>query len=127
MGKCEYIRIVVVQEDQNIWEQFPLICPVVAEVAGGLPAKVVIHKGSLRVGAGHHHIVEPALAEAYFSKACSGPACEIVMKLYKQRTSVDIYDQTPYSRSVIERISEFWFSLGQTSRTCQHPRGAYLT
>ncbi len=70
----------VMQEDPDIWAQFPMVCPVTSEVAKGLPAKVAIHRGFLRVGAGHHHIVEPELARAYFNRNCSGPQCEIVMK-----------------------------------------------
>jgi len=54
---------------------------------------------SCRVGAGHHHIVEPELSKAYFSKHCWGVQCEIVMKQYKQRSTVDLYRRTPYHRS----------------------------
>ena len=80
----------------DIWSQFPLICPIVSTIAKGLPAKVTIHKAFLRVGAGHHHIVEPYLAEAYFGSQCKGINCELVMKRYKQRTTQDVFAYTPY-------------------------------
>lgn len=86
------------QETGSIWEQFPMVCPVTGEIGKGLPAKVTLHRGYLRVGAGHHHIVEPELAKAYFSKHCWGAQCEIVMKQYKQRSTVDLYHKTPYHR-----------------------------
>lgn len=89
-----------VQTAGSIWDQYPLLCPVVSEIAKGLPAKVTIHKGFLRTGAGHHHIVDPALAKAYFSETCLGPSCELVMKTYKQRSSTDVFDKTPYFRPV---------------------------
>ena len=82
----------------DIWAQFPLVCPIVSNIAKGLPAKVTISKAYLRTGAGHHHIVPPHLAHAYFSDDCSGIACELVMKLYKQRTLRDLYGMTPYSQ-----------------------------
>lgn len=85
-----------VETSTDIWSQFPLICPVVANIAKGLPAKVTMHKAYLRSGAGHHHIVEPDLAEAYFSGSCEGVQCELVMKRYKQRTTQDVFDLTPY-------------------------------
>jgi hypothetical protein len=68
------------QTSPSVWQQYPLICPVIAEVSKGLPVKVTIHRGFLRVGAGHHHIVEPELAESYFGERCTGATCEIVMK-----------------------------------------------
>lgn len=86
------------QEDVDVWEQFPMVCPVTGGVGMGLPAKVTIHRGFLRVGAGHHHIVEPQLAKAYFSKHCWGVTCEVVMKQYKQRSTVDLFRKTPYHR-----------------------------
>lgn len=88
------------QTEGDIWSQFPMVCPVTGEIGKGLPAKVTIHRGFLRVGAGHHHIVEPELAKAYFSKHCWGAQCEIVLKKYKQRSTVDLYDRTPYHRSL---------------------------
>ena len=80
----------------SIWQQFPLICPIVSHVGGGLPVKVTLHKAFLRSGAGHHHIVHPFLAEAYFSNSCKGISCELVMKMYKQRAGTDVYQSTPY-------------------------------
>lgn len=82
----------------DIWSQFPLICPIVSSVAKGLPAKVTIHKVFLRSGAGHHHIVEPYLAEAYFGSKCQGLQCELVLKRYKQRTTRDVFAYTPYQQ-----------------------------
>jgi len=90
--------IIELQSHPSLWEQFPMVCPVTDKVAKGLPAKVTIHRGFLRVGAGHHHIVEPELSRAYFSKHCKGVQCEIVMKQYKQRSTVDLYRKTPYFR-----------------------------
>ena len=87
-----------IDNDTDIWTQFPLVCPIVSNIAKGLQAKVTIAKSYLRTGAGHHHIVEPHLAHAYFSDDCTGVACEIVMKRYKQRTLRDLYDLTPYSQ-----------------------------
>ena len=81
----------------DIWAQFPFVCPIISNIAKGLPAKVTLAKAYLRTGAGHHHIVEPYLAHAYFSDDCVGVACELVMKRYKQRTLRDLYDLTPYS------------------------------
>jgi hypothetical protein len=86
------------QVNPSIWEQFPMVCPITAAIGAGLPAKVVIHRGFLRAGAGHHHIVEPSLSKAYFGRRCSGPECEIVMKRYKQRSTIDLYKKTPYHR-----------------------------
>lgn len=80
----------------DIWQQFPLICPIVSHVGGGLPVKVTLHKAFLRSGAGHHHIVHPFLAEAYFSSKCKGISCELVMKMYKQRAGTDVFQSTPY-------------------------------
>ena len=91
-------QLVASSDGGNLWTQFPLVCPVVSKIAEGLPAKITLHKGYLRVGAGHHHIVEPSLAKAYFSDECRGPACEAVMKKYKQRTTVDLFNMTPYYR-----------------------------
>ncbi len=82
----------------DIWAQFPLVCPIISNIAKGLPAKVTMAKAYLRTGAGHHHIVEPYLAHAYFSDECTGIPCELVMKRYKQRTLRDLYDLTPYSQ-----------------------------
>lgn len=87
-----------ITNETNVWNDYPLICPVVSTIAKGLPAKVAIHKAYLRSGAGHHHIVEPHLAQAYFGNECTGLACELVMKKYKQRTIHDVYDMTPYSQ-----------------------------
>ena len=84
-----------------------MVCPVTGEVAKGLPAKVTLHRGFLRVGAGHHHVVEPELAKAYFGKRCYGPQCEVVMKQYKQRSTVDLYRRTPYHRYWLPR-SEYY-------------------
>jgi len=89
-------KLTPVSNATNIWDQYPLICPVVSSIGKGLPAKVTIHKAFLRSGAGHHHIVEPYLAQAYFSGDCQGLACELVMKKYKQRTVRDFYNITPY-------------------------------
>lgn len=82
----------------DIWSQFPLVCPIISSIAKGLPAKVTIHKAYLRTGAGHHHIVEPYLAEAYFGQECEGVQCELVLKRYKQRTTRDMYAFTPYKQ-----------------------------
>ena len=90
-------ELISVGNSMEIWNQFPLICPVTATVAKGLPAKVSVFKAYLRTGAGHHHIVEPYLAHAYFSSQCAGVQCELVMKRYRQRTLRDLYDLTPYS------------------------------
>ena len=89
-----------IDNSTDIWAQFPLVCPLVSNIAKGLPAKVTLAKAYLRTGAGHHHIVEPYLAHAYFSNECTGIPCELVMKRYKQRTLRDLYDLTPYSRYV---------------------------
>ena len=86
-----------IDQETDIWTQFPLICPVISTIAHGLPAKVTIAKAYLRTGAGHHHIVPPPLAYAYFSDECTGVECELVMKHYKQRTLRDVYNMTPYS------------------------------
>lgn len=91
-------HVICLQTNGSMWDQFPLICPITAGVGLGLPAKVTLHRGFLRVGAGHHHIVDPDLAKAYFSKHCWGEKCEIVMKMYKQRSTVDLYRRTPYFR-----------------------------
>lgn len=88
--------LIQVSSDVDIWSQFPLICPIVSGIAKGLPAKVTMHKAYLRAGAGHHHIVEPYLAEAYFGSTCEGVTCELVMKRYKQRTTQDVFAYTPY-------------------------------
>ena len=90
----------ILQEGVSLWEQYPLLCPIISEVAKGLPAKVTVHKGFLRTGAGHHHIVDPELAKAYFGRTCFGPSCDVVMKTYKQRSTVDLYRKTPYYRCV---------------------------
>ena len=89
-----------IDNSTDIWAQFPLVCPIVSNIAKGLPAKVTLAKAYLRTGAGHHHIVEPYLAHAYFSNECTGVPCELVMKRYKQRTLRDLYDLTPYFRYV---------------------------
>ena len=94
-------RLQHVVESVDIWLQFPLICPVISTVAKGLPAKVTIHKAFLRSGAGHHHIVHPPLAKAYFSQECSGIPCELVMKRYKQRSLQDLYSLTPYKQHTV--------------------------
>lgn len=86
------------QEGVSIWDQYPMVCPVTGGIGKGLAAKVTLHRAFLRVGAGHHHVVEPELAKAYFSKHCWGAQCEIVMKQYKQRSTVDLYRRTPYHR-----------------------------
>ena len=91
-------ELISVDNFTSIWDQFPLICPVTATVAKGLPAKVSVFKAYLRTGAGHHHIVEPYLAHAYFSSQCAGVQCELVMKRYRQRTLRDLYAFTPYAR-----------------------------
>ena len=85
-----------VDRGTDIWSQFPLVCPIVSSIAHGLAAKVTMHKAYLRSGAGHHHIVEPYLAEAYFGSQCTGVQCELVMKRYKQRSTEDVYELTPY-------------------------------
>ena len=108
----------------DIWSQFPFICPVVSAVAKGLPAKVTIHKAFLRSGAGHHHIVHPPLARAYFSKECKGIPCELVMKRYKQRTLEDLYSLTPYSqhaaRYAATGTSEGWHARRWSAWTKVH-------
>jgi len=91
-------KLTELKASPNVWQQYPLVCPVISEVAKGLPVKVTIHRGFLRVGAGHHHIVDPELAGTYFSEQCTGLQCEIVMKKYKQRSTVNIYKKTPYYR-----------------------------
>ena len=89
-------KLTHIDNSTDIWAQFPLVCPIVSNIAKGLPAKVTIAKAYLRTGAGHHHIVEPHLAHAYFSDECVGVPCELVMKRYKQRTLRDLYELTPY-------------------------------
>ena len=89
-------KLTQLEEQPSLWEQYPMICPIISQVARGLAAKVTVHKAFLRSGAGHHHIVDPALAKAYFGKQCTGEACELVMKTYKQRSTVDLYKVTPY-------------------------------
>ena len=98
-------RLQHVHESADIWLQFPLICPVISTVAQGLPAKVTVHKAFLRTGAGHHHIVHPPLAKAYFSNECIGVPCELVMKRYKQRTLEDLYSLTPYKQYASRYLS----------------------
>ena len=95
-----------VAEDTDVWSQFPLICPVVSAVGKGLPAKITIHKAFLRSGAGHHHIVHPPLAKAYFSSECTGVPCELVMKRYKQRTLEDLYSLTPYKQHALHYAAD---------------------
>ena len=90
-------QLMHIDNSTDIWAQFPLVCPIVSNIAKGLPAKVTMAKAYLRTGAGHHHIVDPHLAHAYFSDECIGIPCELVMKRYKQRTLRDLYDLTPYS------------------------------
>lgn len=80
----------------DLWSQFPLVCPITRDIGKGLPAKVTMHKAYLRSGPGHHYIVDPHLAEAYFGSNCTGLACEIAMKRFKQRSSHDLYNYTPY-------------------------------
>ena len=98
-------RLQHVVDTADIWSQFPLICPVVSKVAKGLPAKVTVHKAFLRTGAGHHHIVHPPLAKAYFSDECVGIPCELVMKRYKQRTLENLYKLTPYKQYASRYLS----------------------
>lgn len=86
------------QDGIKIWEQFPMSCPMTATIARGSTTKVTLHKAFLRSGAGHHQIVEPYLARAYFGSDCAGPLCELVLKLYKQRSAIDVYELTPYFR-----------------------------
>ena len=95
---AEHGQLKHVSECGSLWDQYPWICPVVSAIGKGLPTKVTLHKAFLRTGAGHHHIVEPHLAEAYFSNNCQGLQCELAMKRYKQRTSSDVYMLTPYSK-----------------------------
>ena len=108
---------------QDIWQQFPLICPITSVIGNGLPAKVTLHKAFLRTGAGHHHVVEPYLASAYF-KACTGLACEIVMKQYKQRSYQDMYELTPYSRYpehyALSAVEDGWKAIQWSVRTHVH-------
>ena len=101
-----------VHDTTDIWTQFPVVCPIISKVGKGLPAKVTITKAYLRTGAAHHHVVEPHLAYAYFSDDCTGFACELVMKRYKQRTLKDLYQLTPYAQH-----SERYVLSGTTSST----------
>ena len=113
----------LVTDSADIWSQFPLMCPVVSDIAKGLPVKVTLHKGFLRTGAGHHHIVEPYLAKAYYSSECKGVLCELVMKQYKQRAPTDMYNLTPYSRFTkqYEEVADFgWQAKRWTTWTKVH-------
>ena len=111
-----------ISNDTVIWDQFPLVCPVVSGVSKGLPFKVTIHKSYLRSGPGHHHIVEPYLAHAYFHE-CSGAACEIVMKQFKQHSSEDMYGITPYSLHVDEYATS---ATGKGWKAVQWSRGTRI-
>lgn len=82
----------------DIWSQFPLICPIIAKIAKGHAAKVTMHRAYLRSGPGHHYIVHPHLAEMYFGGKCTGLACELVVKRFKQRSTHDLYNYTPYKQ-----------------------------
>ena len=90
-------NLTAMRTQPDIWAQFPLVCPIISNISRGLSVKVTIAKAYLRTGAGHHHIVEPSLAYAYFSNECTGIPCELVMKRYKERTLRDLYNMTPYS------------------------------
>ena len=92
-------RLNQIDTEKNIWTQFPVICPIVSNIGKGLSVKVTVTKAYLRTGAAHHHVVEPHLAYAYFSNNCTGIACELVMKRYKQRTFKDLYELTPYAQN----------------------------
>ena len=74
------VKGLLLQLEPKIWQQYPMICPVTAKIGLGLPAKVAIHRGFLRAGAGHHHIVEPEFAKSYFGKHCMPPECETMME-----------------------------------------------
>lgn len=91
--------LIHVQEKHQIWEQFPILCPETRkEGSERIPAKITLHQGLLRVGSGSQHVMEPDVAQSYFSRTCSGRKCDLIQHFNKQLTPMDLNQKTPHER-----------------------------